>query len=304
MKNLKHFLLNQTRLVLLTLGLFAITVSLSLGVVVDTESGSSGQQTSSSSTPGYSQSTGGSPGSYEVLPPFQESSQFFPSYPGNAGSVLPTPPTYLNPNAGQQNLPMAPTGQAPYGAPSSSGGATGDPFTGTNPGMLPNNPMNAGETMGTGPMMPAAPTPGQNLNQLGIADPKYGRFESARLEASLMPHQATLTNAARNQIIRGGKPFSGYRQPSAYSPYMSLMRTQDSVRGINNYYEYVMPQIEQQQRNKQVSREINSLESTARSGYEALIQIKQRPGNAPVQSGAMAPATFMNMGGYYGTEQR
>jgi hypothetical protein len=81
---------------------------------------------------------------------------------------------------------------------------------------------------------------------------------------------------------------------------MSLMRTQDSIRGIDNYYEYVMPKIEQQQREKQVSREIMGLQSTARSEYEALQQMKQRPGSAPVQSGSLAPATFMNTGNYFG----
>ena len=297
MKYSKNFVRNTSGMTLLALGISATLLFPALGgVVVDTGGDASQQQEMPAPKDYAKEAGGGSAESYDVIPPLQNPAQLFPSYPGNAGQILPTPPTYLDPNAGGQNLPMAPTGQAPFG-----GGMTGSPMTGVDQGMMPGGPMDTGGSMGTGPMMPSAPTPGQNLNQLGIADPQYGRFESARLEASLMPHQATQMNAARNQVIRGGKPFSGYRQPPAYSPYMSLMRNQDTIRGINNYYEFVLPQVEQEQKNKQVSNEISGLQSTARSGYEAIQQIKQRPGNAPVQSGGLAPATFMNTGGYFGT---
>ncbi|MGD9128860.1 MAG: hypothetical protein PVH19_15895 [Planctomycetia bacterium] len=307
MKTSKRFLSNATCILFLTLGLSAVLVGFTVGgVVVET-----GEETGEAPLPegsGPSGTTEQQQESYDIIPPLQDPSQLFPSYPGNSGSVLPMPPTYSNPNAAQPNMPMPPTGYGPYGSPSpqqqqgqqqqqTGFDPTGNPLGGANQGMMPQSPTGSG---GGSSMMPNAPTPGQNLNQLGIADPQYGRFESARLEASLMPHQAPYLNATRNQVIRGGKPFSGYRQPPVYSPYMSLMRTQDSIRGIDNYYEYVMPKIEQQQREKQVSREIMGLQSTARSEYEALQQMKQRPGSAPVQSGSLAPATFMNTGNYFG----
>lgn len=313
MRELKSFLQNTTATVLLgvgfsiALGSFAVSA-----VVVDTGNGSA-QQQELPKPKDYAREAGGesqSQESYDTIPPLQDASQLFPSYPGVAGPQLPTPPTYLDPNMGRQSLPMVPTGQPLGGGQAQSGGMMGSPMTGMGPtGEFLGGPMGAAPPMGgTSPsgemgsnlMMPASPTPGQNLNQLGIADPQYGRFESARLEASLTPRQPAQMNAARNQVIRGGKAFSGYRQPSPYSPYMSLMRTQDSIRGIDNYYEFVMPRIQQQQTNKQVSQEIGGLQSTARSGYEALQQIKQRPGNAPVQSGSTVPATFMNTGNYFG----
>ena len=305
MKTSKHFLQSTTGIFLLALGLSAILVGFTVGgVIVGTED--SGPGVPSFEDENNYDLNKKRQESYDVVPPLQDASQFFPSYPGAPGTLMPTPPTYVDPNMGQQNLPLPPTAYAPYdqsGGGMMTGGPTGGgvPQGGGSP--MPPSPM-SGSPTGAAPGMPGSPTPGQNLNRLGMADPNYGHFESARLEAALVPHAPAQVNAARNQVLRGGKPFSGYRQPPAYSPYISLLRTEDTLRGINNYYEYVMPIIQQEQTNRNVSQSIHGLQITTRSGYQAIQSIKQRPGNAPVQAGGAQVPTFMNTGSYFGQGQR
>ena len=99
-------------------------------------------------------------------------------------------------------------------------------------------------------------------------------------------------------MLRGNKPFSDYRRKSPYSPYLSLLRTRDTAEGINNYYEYVKPRLEAQQESRQVNRQIQGLQDTARYGAQTtqqqLQQLKQRPGTVLPSTPQRAPATFMN----------
>lgn len=88
---------------------------------------------------------------------------------------------------------------------------------------------------------------------------------------------------------------------------MSLFRERDAAEGINNYYSLVKPQLEQQQDNQRVGREIRNLQNTAQTqglGLQQLYQqrqAKQRPGNMipGMNTQQRAPATFMNTQQYY-----
>ena len=103
----------------------------------------------------------------------------------------------------------------------------------------------------------------------------------------------------RREAMRGGKPFSNYRAPSAYSPYMNIFREDNSSRGINNYYSYVKPALDQQHQDTTVNREIQGLQDTARYGSQAAEQMRQRPGNVIPGGAPKIPATFMNHQQYY-----
>lgn len=88
---------------------------------------------------------------------------------------------------------------------------------------------------------------------------------------------------------------------------MSLFRTQDMDRGINNYYNNVKPALERREENSQVRKNINTLQNASRNQGMSLQQInqqnqaRQRPGNvipgADVQQ--RMPATFMNVQQFY-----
>jgi hypothetical protein len=89
---------------------------------------------------------------------------------------------------------------------------------------------------------------------------------------------------------------------------MSLFRTEDAARGVNNYYDLVRPALEQRRQNQQVQREISGLQNAAKYQGMSINQLnqrnasKQRPGavipgaNVPQRQ----PATFMNTQGFYG----
>ncbi|MBN1912566.1 MAG: hypothetical protein JW818_22790, partial [Pirellulales bacterium] len=100
-------------------------------------------------------------------------------------------------------------------------------------------------------------------------------------------------------VMQTPKPFADYKRPSGYSPYMSLFRYNDAGRGINNYYNSVLPQLDQQRQNMLDAREIRQLGDVARYDYQSIQQSKQRPGNA-VRTENRQPATFMNYQQYFG----
>ena len=60
-----------------------------------------------------------------------------------------------------------------------------------------------------------------------------------------------------------------YSAPSAYSPYMNLFRGDTASRGVNNYYSYVKPALDQQRQDLTANREIQGLQDAARYGAQA-----------------------------------
>ncbi len=262
-------------------------------------------------------------GSIEDMPstPSGPSSALPPSTPGGQQSAapqqfpqpMPLPPTYApgTPGAAQGSgvdpyggMPIAPTAYGPYGSPNpsptSSVSGTGRPDLGWGMG-------GGGGAMGTaapgggmtGYGAPPAPTPTSSLGRAALADPGFGRYQSANVREATAARQPATIGRAQSQILRGSKPFTSYRPDSAYSPYMRLNRDFNSNPGVNTYYDWVKPLLEQQQENRQVGRNIQGLESTARSGYQALQDMRQRPGNMVPGAVSRAPATYMNTGQYY-----
>jgi hypothetical protein len=113
---------------------------------------------------------------------------------------------------------------------------------------------------------------------------------------SFTTQQARLSIGARANRAAGGsplldtpKPFSDYDQPAAVSPYMELGRISSYAGDIDNYSQFVKPQLERQRASQQVGSQIRQLQTNVR----AL--------NTETQSlrGVRIPQYFMDYGGYY-----
>jgi len=216
---------------------------------------------------------------------------------------MPLPPTYnLAPGAqgggglGGSGLPMAPTAYGPWSspnvAPSPGSGELGFGLTGPQAG-----------PSGFGFVGPPAPTPTATTGPVvpmgvAVSDPRFGPYQPSNIEQPGASRPATTLGPAGQSVLRQPKPFSGYRRPSALSPYINMNRLQDMDRGIDLYNQYVRPQLEQQQENRQVERNLQGLGETARYAQQ-MLQSNQRPGTI-VTSPQKQPATFMNTGQYYG----
>lgn len=227
-------------------------------------------------------------------------------------SMMPLPPTYApgSPGAAQGGsgmdpygaMPTAPTAFGLYDSahPGAGGGFTpgptvGGPSTGGGQGMG----QGMGTNLGFGYGVPPSPTPTSSLGGAAMADPSFGRYESQSISQATAPRAPATYGQTQSQVLSPSKPFQGYRPQSAYSPYMRLNQ-RDSFTGASNpYYEYVKPLLDQQQENRQVDRQIGGLQGVARSGFQNMESLRQRPGNTVQQAAPRNPATFMNTGQYY-----
>lgn len=220
--------------------------------------------------------------------------------PAAGPQALPLPPTYAPGSPASSaatdaslygGLPTSPTGFGLYGSNTTPPAGQGGMTVGLG------QPGAAAPAGGMGFGAPPQPTP---VSPLGAAppDPTYGRYQPNNIQESTAPRQPAQVGESRQKVMRGNKPFSGYRQPAAYSPYMGMFRDEASAaRGINNYYEYVRPQLESQQQSQEVNQEIRGLQDTARYGSQIT---NQRPGNVVPNAGTQrAPATFMQYQQYY-----
>ncbi|MCX7426920.1 MAG: hypothetical protein NTW96_14995 [Planctomycetia bacterium] len=207
--------------------------------------------------------------------------------------MMPLPPTVApgspaSTGAGQAGqtypgLPASPTG--PYDPNSQSAG----------PGMgFPTSPGATGSGASPGGLAAVPqPTP---VSPLGMvpSDPSTGRYQMNTIPEATAPRPPAQVPQARQDIKRGNKPFAGYSAPSAYSPYMNLFRGENSARGLNNYYSYVKPALDQQRQDMTSNREIQGLQDTARYGAQSAEQMGQRPGSVIPGNSPKIPATFMN----------
>jgi hypothetical protein len=200
-----------------------------------------------------------------------------------------------------QSLPLPPT-YAPGTPASSSSGAAGAysglPAAPTGYGLYDNpttqsSPLGQGTASGgLGLGIPQQPTPTSPMG-MAAADPAMGRYQSTNIPEATAPRQPSQVSQTQQQMMRGQKPFSDYRAAPAYSPYMGLFREQNGR--VNNYYEFVKPELEGQQRAQQVNRDIQGLQDTARYGAQSGQMSGQRPGNVvPGGETQRAPATFMH----------
>jgi hypothetical protein len=233
--------------------------------------------------------------------------------------VMPLPPTASGyPGAQGQGggmadpygaMPLPPTAYGPYDSSNpnatSSGSGMVRPGVGSNMGGAGGMAQQTGGSPGYGYGFPATPTPTPSLGGAAMADPSFGRYESPDIREATAPRQPASLGQSQAQVLRGGKPFAQSQiSSSPYSPYMQLNNARNWTQGSNAYYEYVKPQLEQQQENRQVNREVRGLTDTARAGYQSLESLKQRPGNTIQGTAPRNPATFMNTGQYYPGFQR
>jgi len=201
--------------------------------------------------------------------------------------MMPEPPTQAGDLAGQR--PGLNTQPGAGYAPSQPGGSyqptapSDDPYANmTAPGRKPVSGYGT-RSIPTPPIMPRVGN--STANNTMIQNP-YG-----------LPNPSNpMSNPAASS---GSKPYSDYRAPTGYSPWMELnQRTNNGT--INPYSQYVRPQMDQLNYNARTSEQINGVQTLQR-GYGAVT-----PGmEAPVGGGAgMAnPNTFQNYKGYYPTNQ-
>jgi hypothetical protein len=153
---------------------------------------------------------------------------------------------------------------------------------------------------GGGYGVPPAPTQTMTVGAAAMSDPSFGRYERQDIRQATAPRQPATYGRTQSQILQGAKPFSAYKPADAYSPYMRLnTRNLESARGANAYYEWVKPLVDQQHQNRRTEQNIIGLEGVARSGYQTMESMRQRPGNMIRSAAPRVPATFMNTGQYY-----
>jgi hypothetical protein len=213
---------------------------------------------------------------------------------------MPMPPTFAPGSPGAtgagtagQNYPGVPTSPTGFGLYDPNSQSAG-------PGMgIPAGPgaMNPGAAPGGVGAVPQ-PTP---VSPLGMTspDPSMGRYQTNTVPEATAPRPPAQVPQIRQDVMRGSKPFSNYSAPSAYSPYMNLFRGDNTARGVNNYYSYVKPAVDQQRQDMTTNREIQGLQDTARYGAQAVEQMRQRPGNTIPGGAPKIPATFMNYQQFY-----
>jgi hypothetical protein len=157
--------------------------------------------------------------------------------------------------------------------------------------------------------LPPSPTGQSSMAVSPTAAGPYPSFapNPTGVRQQTVPQPSAAGQHQQSTVPSGAKPFNTYTRAAAYSPYMNLFRTQDTDQGINNYYSYVKPALEQIHKNKQATRAISGLQNSAK--YQGLSiqelnqrnQSQQRPGN--IIPGAdvpqRLPATFMNTQRYY-----
>ena len=231
-----------------------------------------------------------------------------------APQAMPLPPTYAPgapgaPSGSDANpygeMPLPPTAYGLYDSPNPEMMA---PAPGMRPGMgsMPQSstPAAGGARAGggySGYGAPPAPTPTSSLGGASFADPRYGRYEAQSIRESTAPRQPATFGQSQSRVLDRNKPFSAYRPASATSPYMRLTGDfrLNTNPASNNYYEYVKPLLDQEAENRRVNTHLQGLTDTARSGYQTIESMKQRPGNTIQSTGPRTPATYMNTGNYY-----
>jgi len=93
-----------------------------------------------------------------------------------------------------------------------------------------------------------------SLNQLALRNAQQIMQQSLQKQSSGMPSAGRI-GLGLGQSYSGTKPFSGFSQGPAISPYLNLFRVdQNGFQGFN-YSTLVQPQLQQQQTNQQLERQ-------------------------------------------------
>ena len=224
---------------------------------------------------------------------------------------MPLPPTYTpgapasyGQPASAARLPMSPTAYGTY----DSFPGFGQPGMGPDYGQMSPGQTAAGQQGGFGlPPSPTAQSPTAVSPAAAGPHQAYGPYSPTDVRQQTTPQRSVASHRQQSTVPAGSKPFQSYTSQPVYSPYMSLFRTEDAARGVNNYYDLVKPALDQRQKNQQVGREIRGLQRSSQYQGQNLQQLnqrnqaRQRPGNIIPGSNApqRMPATFMNTQQFY-----
>jgi hypothetical protein len=165
---------------------------------------------------------------------------------------------------------------------------------------------NAGEPSVTGPNF-AAPNA---VRTTAVAAPKQaptsGRTPpvvkiysspSAQATLSRMPRRMTVQPRPNAQSTNSrGKPFQSIPTEPAVSAYMNMYRREADSNGVPNYFAFVLPQLEQQQANRQQASELQKLRGQ--------VQALSSAGGAANSPNMTAHARYMDTAQYYSGMKR
>jgi hypothetical protein len=235
---------------------------------------------------------------YPLPPTYQPKTPATPSDTSRAGGTGNVNPNAQMPSTGLDAYNRMVEPQSPFAPGASSQGrleSAGPWSTGqsTPGGSVPASPGSMGFAA-----PPAAPTPMSNPHG---GDPRYGQDSSARMQQATAPRSPARLGSAERKIMRGQKPFSGYRPlKSIGSIYENLNSSVNIGSGVNTYYDQVQPQMKQMRENFRTNQDIRGLQETVRSGLQSQREeLSQRPGSLPIHSGYRRGATFNNTGNFF-----
>ncbi len=188
-------------------------------------------------------------------------------------------------------MPVAPTdpslgyGTFPWGTR-----RAGEPGAGEQPAAEPSGAPPGTEAAAAAPavrpeVVPAAPPPTYRAPPVSpLLSPYAAILRNFRSTGNL---DSTPYNPARDSGTV--KPFSGYRQAPAISPYLNLYRLDTEGNTIDNYYTLVKPSIEQRNSNIRVKGEIQGLQRATRIIGGETLRLQ----------GTRNPSYYQNYGRYY-----
>ncbi|MBN2474250.1 MAG: hypothetical protein JXB62_06565 [Pirellulales bacterium] len=212
-----------------------------------------------------------------------------PGLPGGAGSGLGFGSGATGGRAAsneQLMMPFAPTDPLsaevhPWGAPTADQGyGTGNASGGV---VIPRG---VGQASAGSP--PANPTlPYINAGPGQRPSPTASPYASQLRNYNSVAHRRFMSSAPPSTAQN--KPFSGYQQNPAISPYMNLFRTDNNRGTVDNYYTLVKPGIDQRTANLRTQTQIQRLQTATQN-----LGVQTQQGH-----GTGAAGYFMNYGGYY-----
>ena len=125
----------------------------------------------------------------------------------------------------------------------------------------------------------------------------YGSPQSSS-STSLYGRNTTQYKAAATHARQGGsqKPFSGYREPPAISPYLNLFRNDNNLGTIDNYTTLVRPFVQQRNMNTQVGQQIRGLQNTAVQQNQAIGTLGRETQRL---QGVSSPQYYQQYGDFY-----
>jgi len=117
----------------------------------------------------------------------------------------------------------------------------------------------------------------------------YSPYSSYASQMARIPASGLARGPAYSSAASASKPYEDYRRPPSVSPYMELGRADSWFGDIDNYNQYVKPELEQLHTNRQIGTQIRGLQG----GVQTLGRQTQS------LRGIVIPQYYMNYGSYY-----